>query len=125
MKILYVSSVCTPKVLDYIFNSSKIKPGQAVQKFHRLIVEGLAMNDSLCQVEVLSSLPVSPGGHRKIFWNLPNGLWNGIKFRYVPFINLFVLKYIFVLFITFFKVSLWCFFNRNNQKIVICDILNI
>jgi glycosyltransferase involved in cell wall biosynthesis len=125
MKILYVSTVCTPKALDFIFNTSKIKPGQAVQKFHRLLVEGLVKNSSFCQVEVLSSLPVSPAGHKKIFWNLPDELWSGVRFRYVPFVNLPIIKHFFVFCITFFKVSLWCFLNRNNQKIVVCDILNV
>jgi hypothetical protein len=36
MKILYISSVCSPKVLEYIFNTAIIKPGQAIQKFHRV-----------------------------------------------------------------------------------------
>ena len=42
MKILYISSVCSPKVLEYIFNTAIIKPGQAIQKFHRLLIEGFS-----------------------------------------------------------------------------------
>ena len=125
MKILYVSSVCTPKVLEYIFNTSEIKPGQAVQKFHRLLVEGLATNNSSCQVEVLSSLPVAPRSHKKIWWNLPDDSWKGVHFRYISFINWAIIKYFFVFWITFFKVMFWRFSNQKEERIIICDILNV
>lgn len=125
MKILYISSVCTPKVLDYIFKTSKIKPGQAVQKFHRLLVEGLAKNNYSCQVEVLSSLPIAPFSHNRIVWNLPGDLWKGIRFRYIPFINFPVIKNLFVFWVTFFKVIFWRFSNHDKKRIVICDILNV
>jgi len=81
MKILYISSLCSPKVLDYIFNTSEVKPGQAVQKFHRLLVEGFSKYNDICEIEVLSSLPVSPRGHAKLYWNFPDCLWKGVRFR--------------------------------------------
>lgn len=125
MKILYISSVCTPKVLDYIFETSTIKPSQSVQKFHRLLIEGFAKYVDLCQVEVLTSLPVSPSGHKKIIWNIQDDKLNGIPFHYIPFINLRILKHIVVFFITFFKVCFWILSNRKNEKVVLCDILNV
>lgn len=125
MKILYISTVCTPKVLDYIFKSSIVKPSQSVQKFHRLLIEGFAKYFDLCQVEVLTSLPVSTRGHKKVIWNINNDKLNGIPFQYIPFINLPILKHITVFFITFLKVSYWILYNRKNEKIVICDILNV
>jgi len=125
MKILYISSVCSTKILEFIFTTSKIKPGQAVQKFHRLLVEGFAKHVDLCQVEVLTSLPVSSGGHKKIVWNLQEDKLDGIPVQYIPFLNLPVLKHIFVFCFTFFKVILWRFSNHKKERIVICDILNV
>lgn len=125
MKLLYVSSVCTPKVFDYIFHSSFVKPGQAVQKFHRLIIEGLSCITSFCQVEALSSLPIAPCGHKRKFWFLPNEEWNNISFKYIPFINFPVIKHLFVFTVTFFKVLYWLFFNRNHKKVILCDFLNV
>ena len=125
MKLLYISSVCTPKVLDFIFETSIIKPNQAVQKFHRLLFEGLALNKTICQVEVLSSLPVSPGGHKKIWWNLKEDYWKGVRFQYIPFLNFQIIKYVFVFFITFFKVIFWRFYNHKDERIIVCDILNV
>lgn len=125
MKILYISTVCTPKVLDFIFETSIVKPSQSVQKFHRLLIEGFAKHTDLCQVEVLTSLPVSPGGHKKIIWNLPDDKLNGIPFRYIPFINIPVLKHIIVFFYTFLNVLVWILSDRKNEKVVVCDILNV
>lgn len=125
MKILYVSSVCSPKILDTIFDSSIIKPGQAVQKFHRLLIEGLSKHKTICQVEVLSSLPVTPKGNPKRFWNLPNEYWKEIRFQYIPFINLPIIKHLFVFIYAFFKVIFWHFFNLKKEKVIVCDILNV
>ncbi len=125
MKILYISSVCTPKVLDYIFATSKIKPGQAIQKFHRLLIEGFAKHTDFCQVEVLSSLPITPFSHNRKWWILPDDMWKGVRFSYVPVINSPVIKHVFVFWSTFFKVIFWRFSNYNKKKIVICDILNV
>jgi glycosyltransferase involved in cell wall biosynthesis len=125
MKILYISSVCTPKVLDHIFETSIIKPSQSVQKFHRLLIEGFSTYTDLCQVEVLTSIPVSPKGHKKKIWNLQNDELKGILFQYIPFINLPVLKHISVFCFTFFKVLFWRFSNHKAERIVICDILNV
>jgi glycosyltransferase involved in cell wall biosynthesis len=125
MKILYISSVCSPKILDTIFNTSLIKPGQAVQKFHRLLLEGLSKNFDTCQVTVLSSIPVSPSGHKKKYWNLPNDFWKGIQFQYIPIINLPIIKHFFVFIVTFFKVIFWHFSNFKKEKIIVCDILNV
>ncbi len=124
MKILYISSVCSPKVLDYLFETSTIKPNQAVQKFHRLLIEGFAKYFDLVQVEVFTSLPVSPKGHKKTIWKIKSDKFNGIQFQYIPFINLSILKHITVFSISFLKVLVWILGNRKNQKVVLCDILN-
>lgn len=125
MRILYISSVCTPKVFDSIFNTSELKPGQAIQKFHSLLVLGLSMHSEYCTVDVLSSIPVSPSGHKKRWWNLSDDKWRGIRFQYIPFVNLPILKYVLVFVLTFFKVVFWRFYNHKKERIVICDILNV
>jgi glycosyltransferase involved in cell wall biosynthesis len=125
MKILYISSVCTPKVLEYIFNTSKVKPGLAIQKFHRLLIEGFSKNHSICKIEVLSSLPISPSGHKKKFWKLNKDSWSNVTFNYLWVINLPFFKNSLVFILTFFKVLFWCHNNDKNDKIVICDILNV
>lgn len=123
MKLLYISNVSSPRVLNYIFETSLVKPGQAAQKFHRLLVEGFSVNSNICHIEVLSSLPVAPRSHKKVFWNISGDIWQSVKFEYVPFINFPVIKYLFVFFITFFKVFFWCIY-KTKESVVVCDILN-
>lgn len=125
MKILYISSVCSPKVLEYIFNTAIIKPGQAIQKFHRLLIEGFSKNKEICEIEVLSSLPISPNGHTRKIWNIKTDIWHGVSFNYVFTLNIPIIKNLIVFILTFSKVLLWRFKNLKEDKIVISDILNI
>ncbi len=125
MKILYISSVCSPKVLEYIFNTAIIKPGQAIQKFHRLLIEGFSKNKEICEIEVLSSLPISPNGHTRKIWNIKTDRWHGVSFNYVFTLNIPIIKNLIVFILTFSKVLLWRFKNLKEDKIVISDILNI
>lgn len=125
MKILYVSNVCGPKMLEYIFNSSILKPSQAVQKFHHLFVRGFSENSSLCTVEVLSNLPVSFKSHKKKWWPFKTEVSNGIQFDYIMFLNFPLVKHFFIFFYTFSKIIFWRFINYRKERIVICDILNV
>ncbi len=125
MKILYISSVCSPKVLEYIFNTAIIKPGQAIQKFHRLLIEGFSKNKKICEIEVLSSLPISPAGHKRKIWNFKKDKWSGVSFDYVSTLNVPIIKNLIVFILTFSKVLLWRFKNLKEDKIVISDVLNI
>lgn len=125
MKILYISSVCSPKVLEYIFITAIIKPGQAIQKFHRLLIEGFSKNKEICEIEVLSSLPISPNGHTRKIWNIKTDRWHGVSFNYVFTLNIPIIKNLIVFILTFSKVLFWRFKNLKEDKIVISDILNI
>ena len=125
MKILYISSVCSPKVLEYIFNTAIIKPGQAIQKFHRLLIEGFSKNKEICEIEVLSSLPISPNGHTRKIWNIKTDRWHGVSFNYVFTLNIPIIKNLIVFILTFSKVLFWRFKNLKENKIVISDVLNI
>lgn len=124
MKILYISTVCSPKILDEIFKTSKIKPGQAAQKFHRLLVEGFCKHNTLCTIDVLSALPVTTSSHEKKWWNIKKEIYKTASFQYIPFLNFNFIKHIFVFIITFFKVLFWRINNWQEKRIVICDILN-
>lgn len=124
MKILYISSACTNSEFEYIFNNSKKKPGQAVQKFHRLLIEGFSCHSNLCTIEALTSLPVTPTSFKKKLWPLKFDYLDGVKFTYIPFVNINMLKHFFLFTFTFFKVLIFSFKNVRNQNIIICDILN-
>ena len=124
-KILYISTLCSSRLLDDIFNTSFIKPGQAVQKFHRLLVEGLALHDKSCYVETLSTIPVTSESHRKRVWSAPSEVVDNIQYKYVPIINLPILKNIIVFIYSFFKIVVWNLVGGRGDKVVICDVLNL
>lgn len=123
-KILYASSVCSEEVLKFIFETAKIKPQPAAQKFHRLLAEGFARHTDKCRIRTLSSIPVIQANHKKRIWRLPQEVVNGLTYSYIPMLNLNVIKNIVVFFYTFSKVFLWSLTDAKN-KIVICDLLNV
>ncbi|MCW5515600.1 glycosyltransferase [Muriicola sp. Z0-33] len=126
IKIFYASSLCSENVLKYIFETSSQKPGLAIQKFHRLIVEGMGMHPAECKVETLSTIPVTATSHKKRFWKTSRENVNNVSYRYVPLINFAVIKnlgvFIYTLFSFFFRTL---FKRKKEKKVIICDVLNL
>ena len=124
LKILYVSTLCSSSVMEYIFTTSVVKPGQAGQKFHRLLVEGFAMHKESCSIETLSTIPVTPASHKRRIWRLPSEVvGNIIKYNYTPMINLPLVKNLLVFIYAFFKVVLWSLRGGRKDRVVVCDVL--
>jgi len=125
INILYISSLCSPRILEYLYNSSSTKPLQSIQKFHRLFAEGIKLSDDTVIVETLSSVPV-PANHKKWLWKIPKEKFNNINYRYIPFINIPFLKDIIIIFYSFFRIVIWRFSNiKNGNKIIVCDVLKL
>ncbi len=122
MNILYVSSLCSKNKFKELCEKSKIKPDQPAQKYHRLMVEGLAKNDKL-SIEILSAIPVNRLMSSKLYYKGETEEVNGIDYKYLPFINFPILRHI-CLFITCFLNALKWFFKKKRNGIVICDVLN-
>ncbi len=122
MNILYVSSLCSDTLWSKLFISSSLKSGQAIQKFHKLIVEGLNMQ-SQCKIHILSAIPVSSSSHGKYFWFKKNEQHDSIKYRYVKFINVSVLKQFLIFFGAFLNICMWHLMNARAKHVIICDIL--
>ncbi len=123
--VLYVSTLSSEKVLQYLYDSGKEKPIPSAQKFHRLIVNGLANYRDRVQVQTLSCPPVIPSSHNRMFWWLPKERNSSIIYDYVPFINYAGLKSLTVFLSTFFKTFFWCITKKRNSRIVICDVLMV
>lgn len=124
-KILYVSCLCSPRVIEYLFDTSVRKPLLSIQKFHRLLVEGFAVSGSLCRVQTLGAIPVTYSSHKKRIWNLPSEVIGNIKYTYVPMVNMPILKNIGVFIYSFFKVLFSTLFGCRKDKVVVCDVLNL
>lgn len=124
-KILYVSTLCSDKLLNHIFETSKNRPRQEAQKFHRLLVEGLALHEDNCQIETLSLIPVISASHKKKIWNPSPERIENITFNYIPMVNLPVLKDFTVFVYTFFKVLAWSLSKKKKERVIICDSLKL
>lgn len=121
LKILYLSTLCSENLFDYLFKTSKIKPTISIQKFHRLFVNGL-MGTKKVNVRTLSIIPLSRKSHKKILWNRKKETENNVAYSYLPTINIAVLKKLIMFIGIFLKTLSWCMVTRN--KVIICDILS-
>lgn len=123
--IFYISSLCSPSLFEFVFETSTIKPLQAVHKFYRLLAEGFATHEKSCHIETLSVVPVIAAIHKKRFWNLSSEVVGNLRYNYVPMINLPVIKNITVFIYSFFKVVYWNLLGGRKDKVVICEALNL
>lgn len=122
--ILFLSSVCSDKVFDYVLNTSLREPGQAIQKQHALLVTGLAMHKNNV-VETLTSAPIAPDTNKKRFWNLKSELIKDVNYKYIPTINFPIIKNIIDSLYAFFMIMFWKPQARITRRIVICDALKL
>ena len=122
MDILYVSNLCSKDKFKELFERSKIQPGQQIQKYHRLMVEGLAQNKRT-SIKVLSAIPVNRLMSTKIYFKGEKEEVNGVEYRYLAFINFPILRHICLFTTCFFYALKWYFKNKNG--VVICDVLNV
>lgn len=121
IRLIYVSTVTSEEKMNQIIKNSKMKPLQSIQKFHRLMCEGLVENG--IEVETITAIPMSRGISSQLFWKEKNEKINGVKYRYLPFINMPVLRQICIMFFTICSVIKDAYkYGRDN--IFICDLLN-
>ena len=122
--ILYLSTLCSEKMNDYLFTTAVKKPIQSAQKFHRLIVKGMVSNGKK-NVNVISAIPVIPSRHKRLFWFVKDEEVNGVNYSYLPFLNVRLIKNITVFISCFFKVFFWCLKRLGKKRVLITDVLNL
>lgn len=113
MKIFYVSNQITSGAFKSLFDFGEKTPGQQVQKFNRLLSEGLSENDN--DVINVSVPPVTPGNCKKLFPKLNDEK----NFHYINVINLPVIKNI----ITGIKTRAFIMKNAQPGDAVVADLL--
>ncbi len=124
-KILYVSTLCSPKMVDYLLKTASRKPVQSIQKFSRLLVEGFAKSDENCKVGTLTSVPVIHSSHSRRIWFLPSENVNRVKYSYAHMVNLPFLKNVMVYLNSFIKTFIWAISSIGCRRVVFCDALNL
>ena len=89
MRVLYVSNLCMPQVYESLFEDKRYKSSEAVQKYHRIMAEGFALNG--CEVVSLGVVPANKNVKKKLI-SLPEGELNGVKYKHLRTINLPIIK---------------------------------
>jgi len=123
-EVLYISSSCSNEVFKKIEETKKKQSfvyGMPIagNKFHALVMKGLNLNN--CEVTALTGLPVSNKTHNKIIWKKYEDEENNIKYKYLGFINLPILKHLLIGIFIFFNILKWNKKNKDNKKLIIFD----
>lgn len=122
MDILYISALSSERLINDIYHKTNENPGFAVQKFSRLIVGGLIANGH--NVVALSNPPITRNYSKKFCVKLKSEYENDIRYKYIPYINIPILKHICVFLYSFIYILTWGLNSRENKR-VICDALSI
>lgn len=122
MEILYVSTLCSKKVVDDLYRKTKINPGFAVQKFNRLVAEGLAKNGQ--SVMTLSAVPALKGLMDNFYMSFAKERSGDVSYSYLPYCSISILRRLLTFFCSFWQTIRWGFRHRSG-KVIIYDVLNI
>lgn len=117
MHILYAVTTCSDRVYRELFSHVKVKPAFQSQKYHRLLIEGLAAHT---RVDVVANAPVNRSNLEKAFVSLPDETEGGARYHYIPAIRNPALKLLCVAWGTFFKTLTLA---RKDTAVVV-DCLN-
>ena len=117
MRIVYAVTTCSDRVYRQLFSDVKVKPAFQSQKYHRLLIEGLAAHT---RVDVIANAPVNRSNLKKNFVRLPEETEGGARYHYIPAIRNPLLKLLFVAAGTFFKTL----FAAGKDSAVVVDCLN-
>nr|MBQ8243989.1 glycosyltransferase [Oscillospiraceae bacterium] len=113
MHIIYAVTTCSDKVYTQLFSRVKVKPAFQSQKYHRLLIEGLAAN---AKVDVVANPPVNRSVLEKQIVRLPREEEGGACYRYIPAIRNPLLKALCVGLGTF--VQTLCLARKDSAVIV-------
>lgn len=117
MGILYAVTTCSDKAYARLFSDVAVKPAFQSQKYHRLLIEGLAAGT---KVDVIANPPVNRSVLKEAMVRLPEETEGGAVYHYIPAVRNPIAKALRVGFGTFFKtISL-----ADRDSAVIVDGLN-
>ena len=117
MHIIYAVTTCSDRVYQQLFDKVKTKPAFQSQKYHRLLIEGLAAG---ANVDVVANPPVNRSVLSENIVKLPREEEGGACYRYIPAIRNPIVKAAAVGLGTFFQTL----FLIRRDSAVIVDGLN-
>lgn len=118
MHIVYAVTTCSENTYRALFSHSAQKPAFQSQKYHRLLIEGLAQG---AKVDVVATLPVNRQNCTKGYLHPKEEAEGGAQYHYVPASCHGPVKLILGAFGTFRRVFRLC---KEKDSVVFVDCLN-
>ena len=117
MHIVYAATNCSENVYQQMFSHMTVKPAATTQKYHRLLIEGLAAHT---KVDVIASLPVNRSIMQEKWKRLPREQVGNACYHHLTAFRNPVLKLGNMALGSFFKTL----FLAKKDSVVIVDCLN-
>lgn len=118
MNILYISNAMDDKTLNSIIINAKSAPSLASNKYHTLVVNGLKKNKNV-NVSHICVPPISRKTSDKLFVSLRTCKDGKITYKYIPVINIPIVRNIGV----FMYLLFYLIFHVKNYDAVVYDVL--
>lgn len=116
MKILYLGSMMSAKMADEITLQSRIKPSTAPVNFQRNLLKGFIGKPAELDIHSIPPVAMFPGS-KLIAWGRRKEQYFGtLEGRFIPIINLPILKQLTTCTSTFFCVLAWCIRNAGEKE---------
>ncbi|MGN1015908.1 MAG: glycosyltransferase [Faecousia sp.] len=115
MHIVYSVTTCSDGIYQKLFAHCTRMPAFQAQKYHRLLIEGLAAN---AQVDVVANPPGNRSCLKQEFLLIPEETEGGARYHYLPAIRNPVLKAVCVAGGVFWKT--FCLARRDSAVVVDC-----
>lgn len=117
MHIIYAAATCSDRVYAELFGKTQAKPSFQSQKYHRLLIEGLAAHT---KVDVVATPPANRNAIDRSIIPVPSHTEGGAMYHHIWAVRNPYLKTLFMGFGTFFKTL----GLANKDSVVIVDCLN-
>lgn len=117
MDILYVSTALSESLNSKLLKELELTDGQQDQKFHRLMIKGLEENGQ--NVETISSLATIKNSNKKIKFPKSEELIGNVKYNYINYVNIPVIRNINTFVQTFLFIKRW---KKNHLNgVILCE----
>lgn len=117
MHIIYSVATCSAQVYRQMFSHTKLKPAFQSQKYHRLLIEGLAAH---AEVDVVATPPVNRSVMDQAVLRLPSHEEGGARYHHITAVRNPYLKGLVMAFGTFFRTLRLA----RKDSVVVVDCLN-
>lgn len=115
MKVLFVNQMLPPSLIKEVFVKTGKNPGFAIQKYHKLLVEGFLSNNTT--VDVLCRTPFLIG----LFDRGRTVVEDNVKYKILPYFKKSSVYHLIQAIGTFFYATIWSL--KTDEGFIFCDVL--